>query len=170
MIAVDGELKIRKYQPADRGACRRLWRELTEWHRQIYQDPSIGGAHPEDLFDKHLEEVGADRLWVAVLGSEVVGLIGLVVKKGEAEIEPLIVSQPYRRRGVGRRLVEAAVAEARRLGVRLISVKPVARNVEAMRFFHRQGFKTLGHVELILDLSGRVWKKGPELFGYQFYF
>ena len=68
------------------------------------------------------------------------------------------------------RTYRTPVAEARRLGVSLITVKPVARNVEAIKFFHRQGFKTLGYIELILDLSGRTWRRGPKLFDCQFYF
>jgi len=58
----------------DKEQCRALWKELTERHREIYDDPSIGGEHPEDYFDKHLGKVGADNLWVAVRGSRVVGL------------------------------------------------------------------------------------------------
>lgn len=161
---------IRKYQPADRGSCRALWRELTEWHRQIYQDPTIGGAHPEDFFDKHLAEVGPDRLRVAVIGSRVVGLIGLIVKGNEAEIEPLIVSRAYRRKGIGKQFIEAVVAEARSMGVRFLNVKPVARNIEAIAFLHKQGFRNLGHIELFLDFSDYTWKKGPELFGCKFNF
>jgi len=106
------ELVIRKYLHKDRESCRSLWRELTEWHRQIYQDPSIGGAHPEEYFDRHLASVGADHLWVAVLDSQVVGLTGLIVREEEAEIEPLIVSRPYRLKGMGRRLMEAVITEA----------------------------------------------------------
>ncbi|HUV98042.1 MAG TPA: GNAT family N-acetyltransferase, partial [Candidatus Paceibacterota bacterium] len=70
-----------------------LWKELTEWHRHICQDPSIGGAHPEEYFDKHLAKAGPERLWVAVQDSKVVGLVGLIVNGKEAEIEPVIVSE-----------------------------------------------------------------------------
>ena len=89
---------IREYQDDDREQCRTLWRELTEWHREIYQDPTIGGEHPEDYFDKHLAKVGADQLWVAVRDSKVAGLVGLILEGEEAEIEPLIVSKICRRR------------------------------------------------------------------------
>ena len=101
---------------------------------------------------------------------QVVGLMGLMVKEEEAEIEPLIVSQPYRYKGIGRGLVETVIAEARRLGVRFLSVKPVARNIEAIKFFHEQGFINVGHIELFIDFSNRQWKKGLKLFNRQFNF
>lgn len=164
------ELVIRKYLHKDRESCRNLWRELTERHRQIYRDPSIGGAHPEEHFDRHLAGIGADHLWVAVLDSQVVGLIGLIVREEEAEIEPLIVSRPYRLKGIGRRLIEVVISEACRIGVKFLSVRPVARNVEAIKFLHKQGFKNIGHIELFMDFSGQRWKEGLKLFDCHFYF
>ena len=112
--------------------------------------------------------MGADRLWVAVLDSKVVGLTGLLLNENEAEIEPLIVSQPYRNEGIGKRLVKTVVAEAQRMGVRFLTVKPVARNTEALRFFYKQGFQNIGHVELFIDTTKQQWKKGLKLFDLQF--
>ncbi len=163
------ELEIRTYVPTDRESCRRLWKELTEWHRQIYHDQSIGGPHPEDSFDKHLENVGGNNLWVAVLESVVVGLVGLIVDDQEAEIEPLIVSRAHRTRSIGRRLIQKVVEEARGRGVRFLSVKPVARNVEGITFFYHHGFRNIGQVELFMDFSEQwVGKKGLTLFNLHF--
>jgi ribosomal protein S18 acetylase RimI-like enzyme len=161
---------IRKYQPDDREQCRTLWRELTEWHCEIYGDPTIGGEHPEDYFDKHLAEVGPDQLWVAVYNSHVVGLIGLIIKGSEAEIEPLIVSKTYRCKGIGEKLVTTVVSEARNKGTRFLNIKPVARNIKAIKFLYKRGFKTLGHIELFLDFSNYTWKPGPEIAGCKFNF
>ena len=161
---------IRKYQPDDREQCRALWRELTEWHRKIYQNPTIGGAHPEDYFDKHLAKVGPSQLWVAVYGSQVVGLTGLIIKGSEAEIEPLIVSKDYRNRGIGRKLIETVASEARNEGARLLNIGPVARNVKAIKFLFKQGFNNLGYIELFMDLTNQKWKPGPEIFGCRFAF
>ena len=147
-----------------------MWRELTEWHRKIYQDPNIGGKHPEQQFDEHILKVGSERLWVATYNSKVVGLTGLMVEDEEAEIEPLIVSKNYRDKGIGKKLFEVAISEARRLGVKFITVRPVARNVQAIKFFYSQGFKNLGHIDMILDLSNYTWKQGPELFECNFKF
>jgi len=40
---------IDNYRECDREQCRSLWRELTEWHREIYQDQTIEGGHLGDL-------------------------------------------------------------------------------------------------------------------------
>jgi len=161
-------LTIRKYQPRDREQCRGLWGELTEWHREIYEDSRIGGEHPEDYFDKHLSKVGPDNLWVAVEDSLIVGLVGLMVVDEETEIEPLIVSKAHRRKGIGKQLIERVIDEARSRGVRLLNIKPVARNAQTIRFLHRQGFKNLGCVELFIDLTGHTWKPGPKIFDCDF--
>ncbi len=159
---------IRRYHPEDREQCRSLWRELTEWHREIYNDPNIGGEHPEDYFDKHLDKVGPNNLWVAVHGSRVVGLIGLMAVNDETEIEPLIVSKAYRGRGIGKQLIHAVVDEARKRGIRLLNIKPVARNTKTIRFLYDQGFRNLGYLELFIDLTGHAWKQGPRIFDCDF--
>jgi GNAT superfamily N-acetyltransferase len=161
---------IRAYQEGDREQCRSLWRELTEWHREIYQDPSIGGKHPEDYFDKHLAKVGREHIWVAVQASKVIGLVGLIIEENEAEIEPIIVSKTYRHKGIDKRLLKAVVCEARKKGVPYLNVKPVARNVKTIRFFHKQGFKTVGHIDLFMNFSNRSWKSGLKVHGCEFDF
>lgn len=161
---------VRKYQPIDMEQCRGLWRELTEWHREIYQDPNIGGAHPEDYFDKQLAKVGPDNLWVAVQDSSVVGLVGLMTLNDELEIEPLIVSKTHRGKGVGKSLIATVIAEARDKGLRYLNVSPVARNTNAIQFLYEQGFRNLGHVQMFIDFSDYKWKQGPELFSCKFKF
>jgi GNAT superfamily N-acetyltransferase len=159
---------IRNYVEADKEQCRSLWRELTEWHRELYKDPRIGGEHPENYFDKHLAKVGPEKLWVATRGSKIVGLVGLVVEGNEAEIEPLIVSKVYRYKGIGKQLLETVVSEAQKMGIRLLCIKPVARNIKTIKFLYNQGFKTLGEIELFMDFSGYKWELGPTLFGCKF--
>ena len=162
---------VRKYQATDREQCRGLWRELTEWHREIYQDPRIGGAHPEDYFDKHLAKVGPEQLWVAEQDTELVGLVGLMSGLyDEVEIEPLIVSRAYRGKGVGKQLIQTVNAEAHRRGLRSLNVSPVARNIGTIKFLYELGFKNLGQIQLFIDFTDYKWKQGPELFGCKFKF
>ena len=99
----------------------------------------------------------------------VAGLAGLLGEGEEAEVEPVVVAAPHRSQGIGRLLVERVVEEARGRGVRFLSVRPVARNVEAISFFVENGFTLLGHVDLFRDLapgSEREWKEGVTIHGH----
>jgi len=162
---------IRSYTPADFTAGRALWDELTQRHRDIYEDQTIGGDDPGAAFDLYLAMDGLRGPWVAELDGKVVGLTGLLLEHGwnEAEIEPVIVSAPYRSQGVGEALVQRALAEARSAGVRSVTVRPVARNVEAIAFFVRAGFDAVGQIDLFQDLSAdadRQMKPGITLHGH----
>ncbi len=164
------QIVIRPYAPGDLAQCRALWAELTERHRELYTDPTIGGAEPGLYFDQHLARVGPERLWVADAG-QVVGLVGLEPEDETTLIEPVVVARGWRGRGIGRRLLEQAVAEARRLGARYLGIRPVARNLAAIELFHRCGFRLLGQIELFMDLaegSPTRWQEGAELFGKEF--
>ncbi len=162
---------IRPYAPFDLEPCRALWVDLTQRHRDIYEDPSIGGEAPGLYFDRHLARVGADHIWVAEGEGKLLGLVGLLVEDQEAEVEPIVVAPGYRERGIGRALLDHVVAEAEKLEVRFLNVRPAARNVEAITFFHGAGFRLLGRVELCIELRPSppgAWKPGPELFGRSF--
>jgi len=150
-------VNIREYTQADLEACRDLWRSLVQRHRDIYSDPSIGGDDPGIEFDQHLSHPALVKLWVAAIDSELVGLCGLLVEHGESELEPIVVSPSHRTKGIGASLAQQAIAESRRLGMKFINVRPVARNVEAIGFFHREGFRSLCHVELCIRLDDGVF-------------
>lgn len=161
---------IRGYREEDLVACRALWQELTEWHREIYEDPKIGGDQPGLHFDKHLAAVGANRLWVAEHKSQVIGLVGLETRDEELFIEPLVVAFDYRGSGIGSQLLEKAKLEATQQGAKSLSVRPVARNQRVIQFLFKQGFQTLGHIQLFIDFARSKWKKGPKLYGCNFKF
>jgi N-acetylglutamate synthase-like GNAT family acetyltransferase len=164
-------LAIRPYTSSDLESCRALWTDLTQHHRDIYEDPSIGGEAPGLYFDRHLARVGADHIWVAEWDGKVLGLVGLIVEDQEAEVEPIVVAPGYRGRGIGRALLNAMVLEAEKLGVRFLNVRPAARNAEAIAFFNIAGFRLLGRVELCMELRTSppgAWKSGFELFSCSF--
>jgi len=119
-------VEVRNYRPADLAACRSLWVELTEWHRQIYGSPEIGGADPGRKFDEHLERVGAQRIWLATIDGGVVGMVGVIQTEDEIELEPIVVSEQWRGGGIGRQLAERVVAEARAAGMGQLLARPVA--------------------------------------------
>ncbi len=152
MKGMPASMKIRRYKPTDHESCRGIWAELTLWHRHIYEDKNIGGSDLGSHFDSHLREHGAGDIWVAEVGGRVVGMAGIIEGDEELELEPVVVSRRYRGKGIGTQLVKAIIQAARKNGRSMLSVRPVARNDPAIRFFRKMGFDTLGHVQLFIDL------------------
>jgi N-acetylglutamate synthase-like GNAT family acetyltransferase len=163
------DIHIRQYAPSDLEQCRNLWEELTLHHRQIYDDPSIGGDNPGLYFDEYCNRTGKKNIWVAEHECAVIGLSGLIMEDVEAEMEPVVVTENYRHRGVGKALVNHIIEEAKKRNIRYLNVKPVARNVDALSFFHEQGFRTVGHIQLFIDFKDSdTWKSGIDLFDRSF--
>jgi GNAT superfamily N-acetyltransferase len=164
-------MHIRNFEQSDLEAARSLWVDLTEWHRQIYDTPTIGGDDPGRKFDEHLERVGPDHVWLAERGGRVVGMTALIPHDGNAELEPIVVAPDCRGRGIGEALARTVLAAARARGDRQLITQPVARNDSALRFFHHVGFDALGQLELIMDLrpaEEQVWRPGVTLAGRAF--
>jgi GNAT superfamily N-acetyltransferase len=165
------DILVRGYVSSDYSACRSLWVELTEQHRRIYQDSSIGGDDPGSEFNSYLALPGRVASWVAESGGSIVGLTGLLDHGTSGEVEPVVVTEGFRGRGVGRRLIDRVVAEAATRGYEYLAIRPAARNVDAIRHFFDAGFRTLGgHVDLTMDLAERRhrWLDGAHLHGRDF--
>ena len=162
---------MRDYAEGDYRACRALWAELTEYHQRIYGDPSIGGDDPGAGFDGYLAMPHRIGSWVAESHARVVGLTGLLHRGTSGEVEPVVVAAAARDRGIGRRLISHVAEEARARGYEYLAIRPVARNVAAVRRFHAAGFRTLGgHIDLTMDLAARrhEWLPGASLHDLDF--
>jgi GNAT superfamily N-acetyltransferase len=165
------EVIVRDYAEGDYGACRSLWSELTEYHRRIYGDPSIGGDDPGAGFDDYLAYARRTGSWVAECDGRVIGLTGLFDRGVSGEVEPVVVAEEARNRGIGRLLISRVVEEGLTRGYEYLAIRPVARNVAAVRRFYAAGFRTLGgHIDLTMDLAARrqEWLSGASLHGLDF--
>jgi GNAT superfamily N-acetyltransferase len=165
------EAIVRDYAEGDDRACRSLWAELTEYHRSIYGDLSIGGDDPGAGLDDYLAATERKGSWVAEAQGRVVGLTGLLDHGPSGEVEPVVVTEAARGQGISRMLISRVVEEARARGYEYLAIRPVARNVAAVRRFHAAGFRTLGgHIDLTMDLAARRhgWLSGAALHGLDF--
>lgn len=164
-------VNIREYRETDFESCKQLWHELTQRHRDIYFDQSIGGEDPGVAFEHYLEKTNLAGVWVVEQDGLLLGMAGLQVNGDEAEIEPIIISSNFRSQGIGTLLIEKLKAEAKGRGMIYLSIRPVARNIEAIKCFYRAGFSLLGHIDMFLDLSNEddpSWKAGVTIHGNEF--
>jgi lactoylglutathione lyase len=94
---------------------------------------------PSEL-DAHIDE---GKVLVAVTDEHVVGHLQLVDNPATyaAEIKNMAVDAAYRGRGIGRKLVEAAIGLARERGHSTIAVATAAADTGNLRFYQLAGFR-----------------------------
>ncbi|MEU7930354.1 ribosomal protein S18-alanine N-acetyltransferase [Micromonospora echinofusca] len=82
---------------------------------------------------------------VATDDGEVLGYAGLAVAPpDEAWVQNVAVRRDAQRRGIGRLLVEALLAEAARLGARSTLLEVAADNAPAQKLYATYGFEPIG--------------------------
>ncbi len=108
-------------------------------------------AGKDEMLSRSMEEI-CTRIrdfFVARSDGVVAGIVSLHIwDAGLAEVRSLAVAEPYRRAGVGRALVEAALGEARDLGI-----KRVFALTYAVDFFLKMGFREVDKT----TLPQKIW-------------
>jgi lactoylglutathione lyase len=94
-------------------------------------------AMAEDSASRLDTYLDAGEVLVAVVDDRVVGHLQLI----DAEIKNMAVQPSYRGRGIGRRLVEAAVELVRARDRSTLAVATAAADVDNLRFYQRAGFR-----------------------------
>ncbi len=103
-------------------------------------------ATPEQIRSRLHRLAGTDRVLVAVVDGRVVGLAGLDyawlfhADLPTARLMSIVVDEAFRGRGIGRRLVEAAVEQARAWGCDRLELTSRLERVEAHSFYESVGF------------------------------
>jgi phosphinothricin acetyltransferase len=111
-------------------------------------------------FDGH--DPASHPIYVSELDGGVVGWCSLSAYRGgrsavrrTAEIS-YYVAREARRRGVGRALVERAVADAAGLGLRVLFAIILEPNAASVRLMERCGFARWGRLPEVADIDGRL--------------
>ncbi|MEV0714530.1 ribosomal protein S18-alanine N-acetyltransferase [Asanoa sp. NPDC050611] len=81
---------------------------------------------------------------VAEDGDQIVGYGGLAVNGDEAWIQNIAVRRDAQRRGIGRRMLEALLAEAERQHARAVLLEVAVDNAPAQKLYATYGFEPIG--------------------------
>lgn len=133
---------VRPTKRADLGSVAKLMAVFTG------TEPSLREIENRfDLISKHPDQT----LWVATVNERVVGLLGFRIRHNlesasqYGEVSIIAVDQNWRKRGVGRLLLDHAEKLARKrkcIGLWLVS--GFGREEEAHKFYDRAGFSRTG--------------------------
>lgn len=157
-IALKGEdMMIRLAEAKDLARIAELWEEVAECHARIDSRFGKPAADGKEKVRKWMgEAIGKDAkegrvLLVAEVGGEVVGAL-----HGQMSVSPpalagpavgmisdLYVDEAVRRRGVGRKLVEASMRWFKEHGAEAVKMSVAVRNEGGVRFWEAMGFEVM---------------------------
>jgi N-acetylglutamate synthase-like GNAT family acetyltransferase len=129
----------RTFRPGDEAAFFRL---NEAW---ITQDFVLEPADAEIIRDPktHILD-GGGQICIAEMDGEAIGCCALVViEPGDLELAKMTVAQKSRGGGVGRKLLEFTIAEARRMGARRLYLESNKKAVSAVHLYEDLGFQHL---------------------------
>ena len=80
---------------------------------------------------------------LATVSGKAVGTVRIVIRHGDAKIGRMAVLKTHRRKGIGRKLLERAIATARRQGAKRVYLHA---QVQVIGFYETAGFRCGGAV------------------------
>jgi GNAT superfamily N-acetyltransferase len=126
------EVVIRPVSPSDRA-------ELRAMYEGFEPRPASLGLPPASGVDRWLEGLNAAIHLIAVADDTAIGH-GLLCAEGDSGEVAVFVRQEFRVQGIGRRLLDALIDEARKRGLRSIWGITELDNVPMLRLAHAAGF------------------------------
>jgi len=139
-----------RLRPGDLGSVVRM--HGVVYAREHGFDPTFEAYVAGPLAEFALRRSVRERLWLAERGGRLVGCIAIVAASPRAaQLRWFLVSPGARGRGVGKRLLRAAVAFCRRRGYSSVILWTVRALVAAAHLYQSAGFR------LVSAKRGRRW-------------
>jgi len=130
------EPKIREYAPGDANAFRQLNEEWITRYFAMEPKDVYALEHPEEAILK-----GGGRIFLSVRDGAPVGCCALVsTGDGEFEVAKMAVTESAQGQGIGRKLLERVIAEARAGGANRLFLNTNTALAPAIRLYESVGF------------------------------
>jgi putative acetyltransferase len=133
------EAIIREFRPGDEAAFRRLNEEWIVRYFSLEPKDEAALTDPQ----ANILDCGG-RIFLAVRDNEPIGCCALLrMSAGEFEVAKMGVTASCQRSGIGRRLLERAIAEARASGGQRLYLETNRKMTAAIRLYESLGFRHL---------------------------
>lgn len=133
------DLEIREFIAGDETAFRKL---NEEWINRYFTMEATDEKYLADPQGKILDRGG--RIFLAVRDGNAVGCCALIpIASNEYEVSKMAVTESCRGTGIGRRLLEMVIAEARESGARRLYLETHSKLAPAIRLYESVGFQHL---------------------------
>ena len=158
---VKQKFRLRELLVEDVEGCVAFYEQMVEYHRFIYQDDGIPyGDEEKKKMREKLQRTDNNFIKVVVeRGKQIVGLLTLEIKGRTCEIDEILVDKSERGKGIGQALAEYTRKTAQERKCSEIQVSFAARNLQALRFYHKMGLNCLGMIQLFMPLTPRGQKQ-----------
>jgi len=170
------DFKLREFSTNDLEECVMFYRQMVDYHREIYEDNTI--PYNDEELRKKLQRTDANYIKiVAEKDRRIVGLLTIDIKGRICELDEILVDKVMRGKGIGRAFAEYLRKAAVERGCAEIQTSFAARNLRALNFYyHDVGLNCLGMIQIFMPLSekGREqwYQKGKKtvFLGLDFYY
>jgi GNAT superfamily N-acetyltransferase len=132
------EIAFRLFQPGDAEAFRELNEAWIARYFRLEEQDRIQLGDPENILRN------GGHIVMALAGEERIGCCALIcVKPGVFEVAKMAVSERYRGHGIGRRLLEYTIAQAKVLGAHTLELASNTKLANAVHLYESLGFRHL---------------------------
>src|ERR1700758_5056818 len=129
---------FRLFEPGDAEAFRELNEAWIARYFRLEEQDHIQLGDPENILRR------GGQIVMALAGEERIGCCALIfVKPGVFEVAKMAVSERYRGHGIGRRLLEYTIAQAKLLGAHTLELASNSKLANAVHLYESLGFRHL---------------------------
>ncbi len=153
------EFELRAFADKDLEESIILYRQMVDYHREIYQDNSI--PYNDEYIRKKLQRTDDNYIKiVAEKDKRIIGLMAIDIKGRTCELDEILVDKSMRAKGVGTAFVKYLKKTALERKCTEIQVSFAARNEKALAFYYSKiGLNCLGMILLFMPLTEKGRKQ-----------
>lgn len=159
-------ISIKRLEATDAGVYRALMLRAYSEHDTAFTSTfEERASKPVEWWTKRLQDPTSITLGAFDLGDALIGTVRLEAyqrlrERHKVQLTAMYVMKDYAGKGIGRRLLDEALVESRKLNsMELINLTVSADNLAAVRLYSKLGFQTFGRETRAVKATGAYLDK-----------